>query len=203
MTGSETMSDGFTKVYAFHVPQGGGKEAFLAGASKVGGLVRAQGYPVCEGAVAGIRREIGGSWTMQAYDIAEGEVIKLSVSKRAAWNSKISSAQVLIRMRSEGAHTRITIPLLARAGKSRFTEAVFDGRFEVITPQEAFAAAGVTVPSMFLRLFTLSAQETCFKVSQVEEAVKPAERIKVRVIQDNAGATVAVRERVRRRSLDL
>lgn len=197
------MSDGFIKVYAFHVPQGGGKEFFLAGAAKVGGLIRAQGYPVCEGSVAGIKREIGGSWTMQAYDIAEGEVLKLFVSKRQSWSSNISTAQVLIRMRSEGAHTRIVIPLLARVGKSRFTEAVFDGRFEVITPQEAFAAAGIMVPSLYLRMFQPAAQEACFKVTKVEEASKSAERIKVKVIQDDKGATVAVRERVRRRNLDL
>ena len=200
MTGSEAQSDAFVKIYAFHVGKDG-KDQFISKAKTMTSAVKG-GVPTYEGAVAGITKEIGGSWIMQSYEVGEGEILKINTQKKEGWNTLLRSAQIFLHVRENGPLQEVTINLLNRP-RSRFPRAVFSGRFDILTPDEVFNMYGIVVPAHYHRFFSPLAQEKVYSIRQLQPEKAPLERVEMRKVKGDDGITTTVRVRKRFRNLEV
>src|SRR4051812_9112852 len=93
MIGKESIDSASSKVFVYHMPRGTAQrhltEQMLTALVKDpsnAGLCRKVGVPVTTSSVLGVRAEIGGDWTQQSYEISEGEIVKVFVSRKETWN---------------------------------------------------------------------------------------------------------------------
>jgi hypothetical protein len=198
MTGNETVADALAKVHLFHVQEK--REDFLSAAAKMPhGRVRSQGSPVFESAVAGVRQEIGGRWVRAVYDVEEGEILKLYVSRKGGWGEQMRACVLFLRVRQHAALRRVSIPLLNVPNKSRFERADITGRFDVLTAREVMGA-GCAVSHSSVMMSARSAVDNTLSIAVLEEETTSSPKTVAATVAVEGGESkvIRVRRRVRR-----
>lgn len=163
------------------------------------GKVSALGQQQFVQARNGVAVEIGGQWVSANYQIAEGSMVKLSITKSTLSNRR--ACMVMLYIRPTAALRRITIPL----GLNRFStvqSAVVEGRFDVMGWDE-FTRRGVSLSPVFQGMFEGIVGNTLYRVDQIEPEIEPLPRIVSETVQLETGETAVIQTRARRRSLDV
>lgn len=84
-------------------------------------------------AVTGYRPEIGGDWYCNTHDLAEGTVLMVRASRKTM--SASQGYHQFIRVTDNAPHFRLCVPT-ARRPTSVIDNAMIEGRFEFLTPDE-------------------------------------------------------------------
>lgn len=148
-TGHESYDKGLVKLHAF-VPnqtmcQGQGLPVGLASKIPDRCLVSVHAGRSVQ-AIKELPEAQGGGWTQRTLQAKEGLVLQLFGSRRARWNSLLSSSNAYIRMRSSAALRKLTIPTLQIPGHSELHEVTVEGRFDVLSLAEAEALGAIPNP---------------------------------------------------------
>jgi len=131
----------------------GNTEQFLDKAARsaiTGGMdkpVNRVGLPQYMQSVPGTVPEISGQTIVQYFAIAEGEILKMFVQVRLGWGKLPKTGNVLLRVRANAAHQVLKFAMIDHPDVA-FHEATVEGRFDVLTVEEA-EAFGVHVPKAF------------------------------------------------------
>jgi hypothetical protein len=199
LTGEVNLRYGSAKAFVFYSPRAGfagAKEQHLGIAAKspqTAHLVRrVSAFPLSVPSVAGYAPEIGGKMTTTAYDVANGEIIKVFGQRRAGANKLTFSACQFLRVRDSAALTEVRVRLLSDPNVVH-PYAHIRGRFDLITLEEA-KGLGVTVLPHFEKMFSQGVVEDLFSVS-----VLSPEKAKIQTITKDDGSTAMVATEKRRR----
>lgn len=204
-TGKEIVAQAQCQVYAFHLPtaqQRHLKEQHLFAVAKVPEnkpLVDKMGVTINTPAVLGIKKEIGGEWTQQSYLLGEGEIVKVWISRKPAWNAVPITACLLLQMRSTAALHKVSAKLLETA-RSRFKTADFVGRFDIISLKDALNK-GCPVAPQYHHLFTEAMTGKAFKVECLEQEISARPAVREEAVQTATGEVRVFRCRERRRAV--
>lgn len=147
----------------------------------------------------GVATEIGGQWVSANYQIAEGSMLKLSITKSTLGNRR--ACMVMLFVRPTAALRRLVVPL----GLNRFStvqSAVVEGRFDVMGWEE-FTRRGASMSPVFQGMFESIVGNTLYRVEEIEPELEPLPRIVAETVQLDTGETAVVQTRARRRNLDV
>lgn len=201
-TGSETFPSASAKVQCFFVPtrEFGGKELPLSQAAQVsGGVVRLHARGGSQPAGVGMNANVVGLWHSASYELPDGALVKL-FCHRSMQTNKLTGNQ-FIRMRT-GAALREIRARLTGYGKAAISSAVFRGRFDIISPEEA-AALGARIPVEFQRFYTAGAVRGVFDYEVLAEETQPRTVVETRTITDSFGEEKQIVVAKPKRKLDL
>jgi hypothetical protein len=192
-SGNETFPSASAKVQVFFVPtrEFGGKELPLSQAAQAaGGVVRLHARGGSQPAGLGMNAGVVGMWHSASYDLPDGAVVKL-FCHRSMQTNKLTGNQ-FIRMRA-GAALREVRARLSGYAKAAIQTAVFRGRFDIISPEEA-VALGARIPPEFQRFYTAGAVRSVFEYGEIAPEVSPRVEVKNVVVTDSFGEekTIAV-----------
>lgn len=207
--GRDNFPGGSVKANVFLCPLGAGaaKECHLwmVGTNKVppgtGAGIQKVGAPQVVPAGVGLSADIVGKWTTQVYDLPPGTLLKVNLTRSQNGNHR--SANMLLRLREGAPLQRINVDTTpnAKASKNRL---VYEGRFDILTPDQA-QAAGYVIPTAFAPTYNTSrwASYGFVRVETLapETISQPVVRTK-RVI-NSQGDTVEVQTAAKKRQLDL
>lgn len=150
----------------------------------------------------GMRADIVGQWSTGSYDVREGAVLRLGLARREAAGSVQLSAAMLLRMRADAALVRVAV-ILTGHPRATMTRAIVEGRFDILSPQEAAAQLGVVTPPAYLPQFAPSLRSRAFEVVELErQRAAPAVQHR-ETVTNSDGQEVQVTTTRRRRALDL
>jgi len=181
-TGQELHSDHTLKVNAFYVPRVGKNfvdvpaskipsgEVFLHAAAKnsQGGVAKI-GNRGSISAVTG-HNNARGFWSDVDYSMPEGSIVKIFVSKRSGFGSPAQLGAIFIKMRKTAAYNKICIDSLRRPN-SAIQEAVFSGRFDIISDPDRLCRLNVDLSNRDASLISMGASYQLFKVVQIEPEI--------------------------------
>jgi hypothetical protein len=196
--GNEIFPSTSAKVYAFSVPtrQFPGKELNLALAAKAGIGITKVGTSESFPPAPGWKEELG-RWTRTNFDLPEGSLVKIFLNKTVPFGQMRVNGNILIRMRSAAAYTRIGV-ILTGFTNATISRANFEGKFDILTPAEA-TALGASIPLHFWPSFDESIQRRAFEVTVLERETAPVATEQVKQVINSEGEHVAVKTVQRRR----
>jgi hypothetical protein len=199
-TGNATFSQRAAKVQVFFVPTRdiGGQELPLSVAMTSNpsiGIRKVASRGVVP-AGEGMNPEVVGRFMMNDYDIPDGVILKLFCTRTLP--GQHSTGNVFIRMRAAGPFKEIRAKL-ADYPKATINEAIFRGRFDVISPEEA-AALGARVPVQFAKFYYASAVRAVFNFVELAPAIEEKRVLATKVTSDSFGReTTIVTAKTRRK----
>lgn len=130
-------------------------------------------------AIEGMPETQCGAWQTRTFTAQEGLILQIFGSRRQRWNSLMASSNFFIKMRANAAHRRIILPTLRIAGKSMRNEVAVEGRFDLITLEEA-ERLGVPAPiPNFRPLYSSAKFDFIFTTAEVAGEVAARERLLV------------------------
>lgn len=160
------------------------------------------GQPIYEPAIAGRKPEIAGQWFVTNYNLEPDDVIKLCVSKKLTWNSLIKQAHIYLRMRQQAAFRSVRIPLLAKANSSR-AEAQLQGRFDILTVEEAQTEAGIIPNPNYIHMHAEYNRNPLFRIDELEPEERPRVRVTTSILTNEEGDGVRVLSKRRSRRVTI
>lgn len=197
LTGDVNLRDSSAKCFIFHCPRAGGpgaEERHLGIAAKspqtAEVVATVSPYPIVIPAVQGYSAEVGGKMMRMIYAVADGEVLKVFVNRRAG-GLPVSACQFL-RVRSGAALRTLELKLLTDAAVNH-PYGMIRGRFDLLTLAEA-RALGVKVNEQFTKMFGPGAVGHCI----VESVVSP-ELSQVVTVHKTDGTVATVESGPKRR----
>lgn len=164
------------------------------------------GRAVPMSAVTDLSKEQSGTVCRACYQVSEGTIIKVMFQKRGEWGKGVRTANIYLRVREEAAHRRFVMRLNNNPSATE-RDAFIEGRFDVLTPDEA-AGYGVTTKDAFKKLFE-PAKQRAAGVNEVvlDEAVsrKPTHEVVAEIegTEGKGGVRRKVTRRRRRRGIQL
>lgn len=200
--GKENHRDKSAQIQAFLHVEGKECPVFVAPRKTDGPLhdkVTQIGTPQHRAARPGISTDIGGAWVTCNYEIADNTLIKLTVAKSLPNNRR--NCMLFILMRDNAPLNRITIPLRL----NRFSvidEAVIEGRFDVLTLEQAKQRGASVIPA-FERMFSDVMRNSMMRLEQREAAVAALPPVVTVTVQNDDGTERRVSRPGRRRTLDV
>jgi len=202
LTGDVNLRAASAKCHVWHASAPGTAtfgfaEALLFVNARNGRGASTLSMPDPQGSVLGFSPDIGGKMTAAAYDVCEGEILKLISSVRSGPMAVHQCATMFLRVRANAAVQRVDMPLL-NDPSCRFTGGFIQGPFDVLTPEQVDALE-VKVPEAFRRLMMPGPMtERLFRVTVLQEA-----KAEVVAVTMRDGKQVQVETAVRRRKLRL
>lgn len=91
-------------------------------------------------AINNVQEQIGGCWRSNQYQIAEGEILKFSIRRKAGWDGVPKQASIYVRVRNNAAMLSIKSDTLKVPHQSTREFVELAGRFDVIPLHEVLAA---------------------------------------------------------------
>lgn len=201
MTGNENQADAYCKVYAFHIGFDG-TETYLSKAASVGNTVKKLGYSAKEPAVRGVSEKIGGGFIMQNFELPESTLLKVAVTRNLSWGSLLENAQMILRMRKGAAHRKLKVKLL-QMKESAFQEAVFEGRFDLLTPAQMYTDHKVSINPNFLKFHSETNRNRIFVDEIIEPEKTKTPTLVTQTIYKEDGEAINVTKRKRLRNIKI
>lgn len=203
-TGFENFESGSAKSYVFVAPSQATRiqrELHLGVAARSGADgISAVGAPQSIPAAPGFIEETG-RWTTATYEVPEHTILKLFAQRNGGFGSMRIMASLFVRMRKEAAVRKIGTVLTAHP-KATYSRVWLEGRFDILTLEQAMAL-GVVVPPSFAHTYAQTMVNRAFEFVEVSrELSAPAQQV-VSTVQNSAGETVEIRNNRKARALDL
>jgi hypothetical protein len=206
-TGEENFPTGSSKCHAFFVPTRTrmGKEMHIAqmakgvnpdvpvSATNVRWFNAMPGYP--EGL---------GRWCQSNYDVPEGVVLKVFGTKTQKFqNQRLSPVRgaIYIQLRSGAAFQRLAFQTM-QDPKGSLREAMIEGRFDILTPQE-IGQLGISMDMTTMELLNQTKVDRLFHVSVLDKATQSKTLVKSKQVVNSDGKTVTVAKTSQRRAVNL
>lgn len=192
-TGQESYEKGLAKLQAFvpnqNICQVGAQALPVGAASKVPnqGLTAVNVGRKID-AIRGMPESQCGAWVQRTLQAREGLVVQVFGSRRARWNSLLSSSNFYLRMRNGAAHRKVTMKTLQISGMSELQQVSVEGRFDVLTLPEA-AVQGVTPNPLYRALFSLEKYQYLFQEEILEGESAARERVVTTTVLSENGTT--------------
>jgi hypothetical protein len=201
ITGSATFSERSAKVQAFFVPtrDNGGSEmplssivsantsAFIRVAQKLGSVPAGQNM---NPSVVGLFHTVN-------YEIPDGTVVKIFCTRSVLGNKYTGNA--FIRMRV-GAPFQVLKAKLTDYPKATVNEAIFRGRFDFLSPDEA-RALGARIPPEFERFYTRQAFTSVFTFEALAPEIEARKVMATKKIVNSSGEETVIQTVKPRRRL--
>lgn len=201
VTGNENFSNSSAKVHVFYKPSRAfpGNEMFLGQMAKAGGYghnVSTHGPVSFVSAAQGMRMEIVGKWATQTFNVPDGMIIKVFGWRQS--RGLAVSAIALLKARSTAAMNRLSVQLTGNE-RATYAYANIEGRFDVLTPEQAVAEGCKFTPLEIKQLDPVALQRL-FSITVMDaELARPVEQRKVNVKTADGTAVSYVEERKLRR----
>lgn len=203
MMGMENLPDASAKSHVFVVPTArlpfGGKETHLGIAAKQRNGISATGVQTLP-AAPGLRDETG-RWTQGNYTIPEGTLLKIFGQRSGAFGQMRVSASMFIQLREDAAFQSVATRLSGHQ-KAAFTTAPVQGRFDILTVEQA-RALGAEVPPVFEGQFNELLVSRVFQLTVMEGERATAPVTTAKTISNSHGEEVVVQTTRKARALDL
>lgn len=207
MVGSETAPAGHAKLQIFHYDPATGDEqplSLVAKHKKHG--VETIGRPMKNPAAPGHMDELG-HWYVGNYSLPEGTILKVFASRstKATRNTRLQprsggSASLYVRLRGNGPHNRIELPLTGDP-RMAYSAATVEGRFDVCDADLRQRLA-IQIKPQFERFCDDSLANRIVRVVEIEGALVEMPSFE-RVTMQVGDEVVEVSRQRRRRTLDL
>jgi hypothetical protein len=197
--GSETFDGAMAKCMTFMTGRPLDKDKPLFVAAKEGFCRRVGAFQKLNaGNHANVNADCG-HWIQTSYAIPDGRVIKL-FAMRSIFGAEKRTANIVIRMRDGAGLKRITVPLTQHP-RANIQHAVYEGRFDVLTPAEA-TEYGVPIPDQFRRFYEAGAREGFIRIEHLDNDSSARPMHVVREVQTEEGETQQVKDTVKPRGFD-
>jgi hypothetical protein len=208
VSGSILLRNSSGKAIFFHSPRTGGPgngELFLDKAAREGpatAVLRRIGLPKFEPSISGRLPAMVGECITQAFEVADGEVIKAFVTVRYGYGRLPLQGSAYLRVRAAAAHRRIRFQVTENLTAS-FTHAEIQGPLDILTLDE-LDSLGIKVLPAFRQFCSPEVVSRLITENLViQPELAPKIEVRKKEVATPDGGTVAVFERKRRRAVDI
>lgn len=186
-TGSETIEWAMAKVAAFVHDRG--EEEFISKSDKakrVGPLHRSDAVP-------GIHPDLSGQWWTGSYEVKEGTLIKLYAKVKASKFGSVGNiGTMILRARKSAPLHRIRVALTGHR-LTAVKELTVNGRFDVLTLDEAKKRYGFKRPEKDDSNYSKTSVDSVFRLEEMAEGMKrDRERVTEAKVQVGGGEVKVV-----------
>lgn len=197
--GQENLANGMTSVYVFHSEIGGQERHVWEAAKRHPSIIRTHGSSNVRGA---LKRPIGqdpGKWTTQAWEIADGTILKVFATQdKGIFGAGKTTASQYIRVRATAPLWKIRVKLLDRV-ETNVPHLDITGRFDLLSATDV-KQAGIAIHPAFAKQLLEIEHTKMFEKTVLEQSTVARDIVVERKIVV-AGEVATVTRQEARRSL--